>query len=408
MVAETKKKIIKDVLLHIVATALPIIILQLIIQPIVAKRVGSESYGLMLTLIGVFQIGRGVFGNSLNNIRLLSDRQYREAQLVGDFNILLVSGIGANIILLIGATWYYQGSFDVIAILWIVAIGTIELINIYLSVTYRLRLNYRDMLIFNVFVGLGYLIGFMLFFITGTWQLIFLIGNLIGLVCNLYKTRLLTEPFKKTQLFKHTRSRYVSLLLAVGLSSIVLYFDRILLYPLWGGTQVSIYFSASIVGKILLKGVEPMTNVFLSHVVKLDKIDTKRYLKMFVLFLVLCVLGYLLCLVISTPLIRLLYPDWAEESLQYVPYTVGTAIFTIMMSVMNPILLRFTHMYWQIILKAIYAVSYIGVIFIAATYGSLMQFSIGVMIISALIVILMFPMSIYAIRSNQEKSDLLN
>jgi O-antigen/teichoic acid export membrane protein len=387
MVAETKKKIIKDVLLNIVATALPIIILQLIIQPIVAKRVGSESYGLMLTLIGVFQIGRGVFGNSLNNIRLLSDRQYREAQLVGDFNILLVSGIGANIILLIGATWYYQGSFDVIAILWIVAIGTIELINIYLSVTYRLRLNYRDMLIFNVFVGLGYL---------------------IGLVCNLYKTRLLTEPFKKTQLFKHTRSRYVSLLLAVGLSSIVLYFDRILLYPLWGGTQVSIYFSASIVGKILLKGVEPMTNVFLSHVVKLDKIDTKRYLKMFVLFLVLCVLGYLLCLVISTPLIRLLYPDWAEESLQYVPYTVGTAIFTIMMSVMNPILLRFTHMYWQIILKAIYAVSYIGVIFIAATYGSLMQFSIGVMIISALIVILMFPMSIYAIRSNQEKSDLLN
>ncbi|MFA6707928.1 MAG: hypothetical protein WCR91_08515, partial [Sphaerochaetaceae bacterium] len=74
MVAETKKKIIKDVLLNIVATALPIIILQLIIQPIVAKRVGSESYGLMLTLIGVIQIGVGIFGNSLNNIRLLSDR----------------------------------------------------------------------------------------------------------------------------------------------------------------------------------------------------------------------------------------------------------------------------------------------------------------------------------------------
>lgn len=403
MVAETKKKIIKDVLLNIVATALPIIILQLIIQPIVAKRVGSESYGLMLTLIGVFQIGVGIFGNSLNNIRLLSNRQYNEAHLVGDFNILLASGISANTLLLVFATWYYQGRFNVIAILWILAIGTIELINYYLTVAYRLKLNYRKMLFYNSFVGIGYLIGFLLFFITGIWQLIFLIGNAIGLLFNIYNTRLLAEPFRRTQLFHHTRNRYLSLMVSVVLSSLVLYFDRILLYPLWGGTQVSIYFTASIIGKILSKGVEPMTNVFLSHVVKIDTIDTKRYVKMFVLFFVLCILGYIICLVISTPLIRLLYPDWADQSLRYVPYTVGTAVFSIMISMINPILLRFTHMYWQIILKAVHAILYIIVILIAAIYGSLMEFSIGVMLISAFIVLLMFPMSIYAIRSKQEK-----
>ncbi len=146
-----------------------------------------------------------------------------------------------------------------------------------------------------------------------------------------------------------------------------------------------------------------MTNVFLSHVVKIDTIDTKRYVKMFVLFFVLCILGYIICLVISTPLIRLLYPDWADQSLRYVPYTVGTAVFSIMISMINPILLRFTHMYWQIILKAVHAILYIIVILIAATYGSLMEFSIGVMLISAFIVLLMFPMSLYAIRSKQEK-----
>lgn len=60
-----------DVFLNIVATAIPIAVLQLCIYPLIATNVDDEIYGLFLTQISVLTIISGSLGNALNNIRLV-------------------------------------------------------------------------------------------------------------------------------------------------------------------------------------------------------------------------------------------------------------------------------------------------------------------------------------------------
>ena len=65
------KKIINDMLLNLIATAIPVAVLQLIILPMLSNRMGSDEYGLAVTMLSVFNVIPASFGNVLNNIRCL-------------------------------------------------------------------------------------------------------------------------------------------------------------------------------------------------------------------------------------------------------------------------------------------------------------------------------------------------
>lgn len=72
------KKFLVDSLLNIISAALPLLILQLVSYPLIAKALGGEEYGLIITLISVFTVVSFPLGNVLNNIRLLKDNEYKE------------------------------------------------------------------------------------------------------------------------------------------------------------------------------------------------------------------------------------------------------------------------------------------------------------------------------------------
>src|SRR5699024_12425086 len=91
-----KKKIIFDSILNIIATALPLLLLQLIVLPILGGKLGEIDYGAVLTLISLTIIFSQPFGKVVNNIRLLKDDNYNKNDEFGDFNKLLISVVIIN------------------------------------------------------------------------------------------------------------------------------------------------------------------------------------------------------------------------------------------------------------------------------------------------------------------------
>lgn len=75
--------------LNICATALPLMILQLVIFPLIARKEGNENYGTILTVISLVTIVSGSLGNSLNNIRLIRNQDYEKEKICGDFQLLI-------------------------------------------------------------------------------------------------------------------------------------------------------------------------------------------------------------------------------------------------------------------------------------------------------------------------------
>ena len=95
------KKIILDIVLNITATAIPLIILQLVVLPLIATKMSDELYGFTLTIISTITIIASSLGNALNNVRLIKNRVYEEKGIQGDFSILLLGELVIGCITLV-------------------------------------------------------------------------------------------------------------------------------------------------------------------------------------------------------------------------------------------------------------------------------------------------------------------
>jgi O-antigen/teichoic acid export membrane protein len=384
-----KKKFLFDSLLNIIATSIPVLTLQLVILPIVGANLGSDQYGLVITLISLVTLMSFPFGNVLNNIRLLLDKEYKERNIIGDFNILLIGSIIISSIFVIVGTIYYNGSFSIKNITFMVTISFLTLLRDYLLVSFRIELNYKAILINNVVLVIGYLTGTLVFYLSGYWQLIYIVGLAFSLLYILNNTSLLKEKFTITKNFKVTFNKSLILFCSSFLKTILTYADKLLLFPLLGPTAVSIYYSATIIGKIISMIITPVNGVVLSYLTQVSNFERKRFIHIILITSILGVIGYFLSIVISYPLLNLLYPNWASESLKLIYITSASVILEVVSSVINPFILRYNKINWQLYLSGTNVIVYIiCTVVLFKTYG-LIGFCIGVLVANAIKLILM-------------------
>src|SRR5690625_1868138 len=127
---------------------LPIAVLQIITFPYLARVLGATAYGEAVFLISVFTIISFPFGNVLNNLRLLKDEDYKEENVTGDFNRLLVYSILISVfVFLIYTTQNSLINHREIILLLIIII--LALIKEYYIVSFRLTLNFKKIMVNN-------------------------------------------------------------------------------------------------------------------------------------------------------------------------------------------------------------------------------------------------------------------
>lgn len=395
-----RKRFISDSILNIIATAIPLLILQLISLPIVGAKYNGEKYGLVVTLISLFTLLSFPFGNVLNNVRLLTQSEYKEKSITGDFNILLMASVVFSSIFIIIGTIYFEEMLNIRNILLITIISCLNIMREYLVVSFRLTLNYSAIVINNIILSIGYLVGTLVFYKTGYWQFIYILGLGFSLFYIINKSNLLEEKFKVTKLFKKTTYKSFVLFCSSFLNNILTYADKLLLFPLLGPSAVSIYYTATIFGKIISMMINPINSVMLSYLTKMEKVGTKKLVYIIFSTTIIGIISYFVTILISYPLLNLLYPQWADESLELIYVTTATAIIGVICSVIHPFILRFKNINWQLLISGTNVALYVilGVLFYDL-YG-LLGFCIGMLIANALKLIIMI--AILAVTINKE------
>jgi O-antigen/teichoic acid export membrane protein len=384
-----KNKIIKDVVLNLMSTIIPLVVLQLLILPYVATRIEPSSYGLMLTIISLMTMISTTFGNVLNNTRLLMDLDYKEKKITGDFNLLLIGSSFLNVFIMTVGTLYYYKSFNITSILLILIISFLELVKEYLVVSFRIELNYKKILLNSVITLTGYAIGTIIFIFTGLWQFIYLFGLLLSLIYIILNSNLLTEKYEHTTLFKITSYKALILLISAFLGKAMQYIDKLILFPLIGGTAVSIYYVATLSGKLVAMAISPINSVALSYLSKMKKFEKGTFKRVIISLSVMGVIGYVICIVISKPLLSIIYPQWINDSMKYIYITTLTAVISSMCSLISPIIIKFCNINWQIIINLISFIIYLVFSILLFKIYDLYGFCLGILIANVIKLIIM-------------------
>ncbi len=298
------KKYISDYIYSMGSMLILQVVLQLIIYPLINHWHGEETLGSIVYYMSVVYIIAQTVGYSLSQTRLVVRKEYETTN--GDYN--LISVILVLISTLLGAVIVSNrlNTPELIGYSLILAITTYRF---YCTVEYRLKLNFKICLIFFIIISLGYLVGTVLYFITEQWYLIFITGELAGVLYIVLKGSIF-KPEKRSQNTKKLTFAVLTLCASSAITYTIENLDRIILLNFIDARAVSIYYAVSLIGKTLLMFVAPINTITLSYVSANNRSQTRtEFLSACKIYIVIGIGFYLMCL-IGTPIFtKLFYPN---------------------------------------------------------------------------------------------------
>lgn len=365
----------KDLLNNLLSVALPTLVLQIIVLPFINSIVGVNQYGLAISSLAVLNSVSAVVGNSLCNVRQLMEGEYRSQQLRGDFSALnIIFGAGTTAIAVI-----FCASIGLTAIeCALIAVLSLfmQLYN-YALVFFRIDLDFHRALIASAIQSIGLLLGTVGVYFSGLWMLALLLGYGASLIYIGLSTPLLKEPIRFTPLSRKTIRVEMALLGALLLSALVTYGDRLILLPLLGAATVSVFYISSLVGKMLVMVISPMSTVLLSYLARQDSYERSEIKARIALSGLLGILFWIATIIVAPPVLGVLYPNEYVEALRYVPLITLSSIAQAICSVMNPLIMRFFSSKWQLITNAISFLVLLVTCFPLVSYWGLFGFCIA-------------------------------
>lgn len=399
------KKIITDFGYNILATIAVTAALQLIVYPYLAACFSSEIYGQLLTIMGVANVFISTLGGSLNNVRLLQKDSYHERNVTGDFSLLLVgfSAIGTLIFGMIIVIQFRVFGWLLFMLLLIVCIGVIEG---YWTVAYRIVINYKAYLIYNILMSIGYLVGIFIAKQINIWSIPFILGEFFALLFLIKSTSIYKEPLKITQLFPKTLKIYVILIGTNLIVNAVNYLDRFFLYPILGGEQVSIYTVSSFVGKSIGLLVTPIAGVLLSYYAQSTfKMTVKKYWTINGITLVVGGMAGIFAVFLSPWVTGILYPTLIEDARQYLWLANIASLIGALANILAPSVLKFANIFWQIIIQLAYVVIYLGMGYLLLLNYGLSGFCVATLAVNLIRMLILMLIGHISIRSSVFKQN---
>ena len=351
-----KKKVIMDFAINILASGIVTIVLQIFIYPFFGRILDINQYGILLTSMGIVNVIASSLGNSLNNVRLLKNSNYKT---LGDFNILLLYSSLFSLIIsgLIAYILFDMTIFDCILF---ALLTSICLIRQYLVVTYRLILDFKKLLVNNIYICVGYFVGLLLSYFSGNWIISFLVGELFGVLHCIRKSDLIKEPLLKTIHFQDTYKSYFHLIISILFGQAMLYMDRFIILPFLGSEMVSVYTVASFAGKTLGILALPISSVLLSYYTKNDFVFTKRKLYLIFSSIMLASAVSLIAIQIICPfMLTILYPKIYKLAIPYLLYANIGSVLNIASNVLQPAIMKVSKTKYQVYIQVFFTVIFL-------------------------------------------------
>ncbi len=379
-----KRKIAFDMLLNIVAAAIPTFVLQLLILPRLAGFYTDAQYGLLVTILAMLNIVPATMGNALNNVRLIEGEEEEKQSETSDYRVILWIMAAINLVAVAALSFYYEREISFLSLLLTLIVSVLWLLREYHIVAFRIKLNYVNITISNIIMVLGYGVGYGLFRMVGHWQLIYIFGHLLSLAFIFRRSDLWREPLRSSGKIKKIGWQTFLLAFSGVLLRITTYADKMLIFPVIGGAMVSVYYASTLFGKVISQIITPISSVMLSYLSKVRKKNDDVFRLAFLSSAAVCLVGYFACVAISRPMLCWLYPQFVDGAMQYIWITTGTAVLTALISIVNPFVLKFFDLKWQIAINCVYVAVYVGLSMALLGAKGLYGFCIGTLAATSL------------------------
>ncbi|MBO4456797.1 MAG: hypothetical protein J5802_03690 [Butyrivibrio sp.] len=383
------KKASKDFVFSILALVIYNGVLSLLVNPRLNAQMGKAAMGIVLFFTSVVSTMSMGFGTAASYSRMMAKKDREEKN--GDYNIflLMICAIAVPVTLIsISTAKVADGVSDVKSAGFFVAFFVLTIATVfryYADVQYRMTIRFKDYFIFFSFTSLGYVLGLLLYPVTKSWILVFLLGELFGIGFTVASGNIFRAPFfEKSKFFKENikSAWYISGSNLVG--ALILNSDRLLLTPFAGPVKTTVYYTASLMGKVVAMITTPLNGIVISYLINYKvKMDKKRFGIIGVAFLGATVIGAVACCVASMIFVRLFYPLVYDEASKYFfVANLGQMLYFISGSLMV-VLLAFTKEKLQFVINLIYGIIF-AVVLVPVTYlWGLGGYAYGLVVVNA-------------------------
>lgn len=332
---------------------------QFVVYPFWNNWLGSELYGNILYLISLMNIFSISAGCACNNSRMAKSSS--RGTINGDYGFSLL--IFSFLAIPFGVAAYWLSFRELVAtdIFLYVALIVLTMWRFYSDVQYRLNMDYRGYFRYYLFISLGYLLGVGVFWVTGRWPLALISGELAGLgVTYFYKSNIRSGLFQRSKSWKYEFRSILTLMGSSVIGHAVFNGDRLLLNILLGGSAVTTYYLASLLGKTMSLISTPMNSVLIGYLSRYKGTLSIRLMHYVTgALMVISLVISLGCAVISPILISFLYPENLGSVAAYFFVANLTQVVYFAGNMMNMVLLRFGAPKCQLVVNSVYAISFV-------------------------------------------------
>jgi O-antigen/teichoic acid export membrane protein len=241
------------------------------------------------------------------------------------------------------------------------ALMAMTVLRYYSDVEFRLNVNYRGFLLFYVLISVGYVAGLLLYPITNSWIIAMLIGEAAAVLFVFFKGTLYEKPyFAKSDYFKDNMKSVIILSLTEFIAAVILNADRLMLQAIVGSVAVTIFYVATLVGKMISLVSLPLNGVIMGHLAKYEGgIKRSTFLKLCVGVILSGVVIDVLCVGVSIVFVMLLYPDLYNDVKPYLLVTNAGQIYYFLSNTLTVVLLRFTDEKYQLYINIVYMIVFV-------------------------------------------------
>ena len=317
---EGKKKlraISVDLLWSIAAMVALNATIQFILYPQLHALTSDAIFGDILTLLSVISIISSSFGSAANYSRMLASSKNR-APSSDYLKFLFLTGIACTPLLLIALNTL--GNLSLRTMVLYSVLMLVSLLRYYCDVEYRLHLDYRKYFLYYFFVALGYTIGLLIFREAEQWYDVLILGE----VCALLFAALTSPVFRgysvsKSECFGINCAGWMQLSISNLIANGVLNADRILIRYLIGGSAVTVFYVATLMGKVISMISTPLNGVIIGYITKYKKqINGKAIQFVGLVSLIITPLLGIVCVLGTEMIIPILYPGVLDDNLTFV------------------------------------------------------------------------------------------
>lgn len=355
-------------------------VIQLVIYPYLSKSMGEDAFGIVLVYLSLISIMGTSFGSGANLSRMVVSM--KRTDINGDYNVFLLFVCILSIIVSVVACLYIgTGNAWFVALLSVLMI--LSVLRYYGEVNYRQSVNFKGYFVYYILISAGYIIGIVLYRITKSWVLVFLLGEALAVLYVALRGFIFKRPwFKITDDFNSNIKSMTVMSFSNLIIAFVLNSDRLFLYNYVGAAEVTVFYTASLIGKTIALITVPLNGVLIGYLARYKGRFTSKMFTGFILgFLALGVIATVGSTAVSYLFVRILYPDIFDMAKQYFLIANAGQIFYFVSNTLMIVVLRFAKEKYQLYINIIYAV-----IFAAAVIPGVKFFGLWGMTISLLAV----------------------